>query len=415
VMHSFRSIIVIFVLLFIYSASLSTVSAKECESCHGTSGDYTFVQLSISSSTPRIVEPDTAFDHIVVVNHPGEYDATGVTIAIGLAYAPELSSTEIMSKTIPDFDTGTKTVVFKIDAGDSVNPQVITTTLTYTAEYHFEPAKYSATIETSISLGSVFLTPSVWNIDIRNGDKTTLTLTTQEEVQNVQIIPSSGLKGVISVTPENIDSINAGAEIIITIQTTGTGTGKINILFENLDGKPKKIAVDVNVRKKEDEGGIGEFWLPIGAICGVSSWFILLFVTLIGGMGRPVKRFMNKILRTAKIRKLTHCYLSYILLALALFHGVELMATIWNGLLFGWTFIFAAMSTNQGIAINLGAFAWIGMMLLSITGIFQRPLAKKMGYKKWQFTHSTLTKVALILATTHGAWLLIIRFILEGK
>lgn len=401
-------------LFLIIIAALPSVSAKDCDACHGTSGDYTFVELSLSSTTARTVEPGTTFDHILIIEHPGKYDATGVTVTINLENAPELNASGELTKTIPDFGSGTRTITFEIEAGDSNVQQVISTTLTYSAEYHFEPTEYSTTIDTSISLGAVLVTPSVWNMDLKEGDETTLTISAEDDIKNIQIVPSAGIAQGLSITPSEIPSLGAGKDAEITIKSDKAGSGKLNILFENSTGKPKKIAIDVNVAKKESSGGAGDIWLPIGAVAGVSSWIILLLITLSGGWGRPLKRLGNKIFKTAKIRKLFHCYSSYIVLALALFHGVELMATVWNGLLYGWTFVFAGMSTYQGVAVNLGTFAWISMVLLSVTGIFQRPLAKKMGYKPWQITHSTITKLALALATVHGAWLLIIRFILVG-
>ncbi len=373
---------------------------EPCHECHGNDGDYTFESLSVRSHTARVIDPGAEFEHIIEIKHPGGYDAKSVTIEIDLDSAPNLVLLDNTPLIIDLMTEGTKKINIKMKAKEPLQSQKIRTTVTYSADYHYDPTQYTEILDISVTIDRLLLSPSTWSVNLRTGDKEKIEIGVLDTVQNVVILPSDSLEGVVKIDYEIPKLLSKGNTFSINVKGQNPGSGKLNIIYEDDSGQAHKAILDVIVTQKvQDKGSL---WVQVGMITGLTSW-ILLFISVI--VGAPVKKFkpaLNKVFRNAHVRKEFHCGICYILVILALFHAVVVMTTYWQGTMLGLTYVFANSAMNYGLYINLGTTSWLLMIIVSVTGIFYKPLIKLIKYNAWRWTHNIITVVALVTALVHG-------------
>ena len=348
--------------------------SEPCHECHGTDGDYTFEGLSVRSHTRRVIDLNEEFEHIIELAHPGEYDARSIKIDIQLDSATNIMLLEKNTKTLDLLKEGTTTVSFKMRSKEPIQSQKIRTVVTYWADYHYNATKYTQILDISVTIDRLMIQPSAWSIDIKTGDSETIEVKALYTVQNVVIIPSASLDDAVKLSHDIPDTVTKGSTFEIKLKGKNPGTGKLNIVYEDEDGVPHKATLDVQVTGSSEKRT--QFWLPVGMVAGILSW-VLLFLSVI--VGTPVKRWkpaLNKLFRNALIRKEVHCGICYILLFLALFHAVVVMSTFWYGTMLENTFVFADLARDYGLYINFGSVSWVLMIIISVTGIAFRPMAR---------------------------------------
>jgi hypothetical protein len=280
--------------------------------------------------------------------------------------------------------------------------------ISYTANLHYDPTEYTEILDISITIDEIVLKPSYWTKELKLGSVTKLNLKAIEPVENISIIPSESLKRIVELDYTVATKLSSGQELIIEVNAKKVGYGKINYIYEDVNGIPHKATIDILVAPETKE--TRKIWEPIGLIGGISSWTLLFLMTIIGA---PIKKFkprFNRFFGTAVVRNEFHCAMSYILVVLALFHAVVVMGNHWNGAMLANSFIIANPNNDYGFYINLGTVAWIFMILVSVTGIFWKQLVKILKYKVWRWAHNIFTLVALISAVIHGSLLLQWRF-----
>jgi hypothetical protein len=375
--------------------------ADDCASCHGSSGGYTFKHMTLSIKTDRVIGPNTEFVHRVVVNHPGKYTSSSVTVTVDLSGAPACICVDSKSQTLGTMTGGSKEVTFTLKAGKSDSPQKITTTLTYTAKYHYDPMKYTEVAEATLTLTRMLLRPNNWSMSIDKGGSYVLSLSALGPVTNVTLIPSEAFNAVASTDTESIGALQTGDSADITISGKRAGAGVLNIAYQDVNGTPYTMAIDVSIAESVAAAGWG-LWGLIGFWVGITSLLLLMISALLGAPLKPLKAKVNKLLRTAKTRTAFHCGLSYMLLALALMHGVVVMSHWWSGIIWNDTLILAQVLDWRGYIVNLGVLSWVSMLLVSLGGAFYKPLTKAMSFNKWRLMHSGLTHIAALAALVHG-------------
>jgi hypothetical protein len=381
---------------------------EDCHVCHGTDGDYTYQGLMVKSTTPRIINPGESFEHTVVLDHPGSYTANSVNVKLNIDSAPNMFLIGADSFDIESFSDGKKTVKFNLRAFESYQPQIVRTIVTYTADYHYKPTDYTEILDISISIDRILLSPSAWSINLKDGDEKEITFTVIESAKNIHLITTSSLDNVIKIMDPIPDKITKGNTFSIKIKAKSVGSGKLNLVYEDVEGKPHKVTLDVEV--SEDLSKRGESWVLLGMVGGLLSWSLLIVMTIIGAPFKSMKTFFNKYLVSAAVRNKLHCWVCYVLLFLALFHAIVVMTHHWNAVMLSNSFIFADPSVDYGNYINLGTISWILMIVVSVTGIFIKPLAKAIKYINWRWTHNILTISALAISLTHGLIFLEYRF-----
>ncbi len=407
--HTIRYPLIILIFILISSIILTPVSADKCQDCHGTDGGYTFQPLILHASTPRVVSPNEEFEHVIIIQHPGEYEAYSISMELNLALATQLSAMSSKIIDLPAMSGGAEEVVFKLKAKDPSQSQRIRTIVRYTSSFHYDPTEITEVLDISINIDRILLEPSTWSIKISETDKKTINLKALEDVKNILILPSSSLKEIIKIESRSIQTLSKGNSIDINFQARSIGEGKLNIIYEDSSGVPHKIILDVQVTKDFKKEGM--IWVQIGIITGVLSWVILFISLVVGAPFKKLKVKLKSVFKKNIIRKEFHCGISYIISILALFHAVVVMANHWYGVVVYNSFLFADPAMDYGIYINLGTAAWLLMVVVSFTGIFWKRIIKLVKYNAWRWSHNIITLLALIISSIHVAIMLDFRFL----
>ena len=101
-----------------------------------------------------------------------------------------------------------------------------------------------------------------------------------------------------------------------------------------------------------------------------------------------MKKWSNRLFKTAKRRIAFHCALSYEVLILSVFHLATLAYGPYRELIWIWEVI-------------LGELALVIMVLISINGIFQKRIIRWWGYENWRRIHAWGTYLATFLLVIH--------------
>ncbi len=399
-------IILVLILLVMLAAA---VEARDCDDCHGTAGGYTFVPLGLNVLTARTVEEEIGFDHSVEVVHPGSYDAKEVSVTITVT--GDLQVSNDLTQTIADFSSGTKSLIFMIEPTTGGASGTISTVLTYTADYHYEPTVYTETVQISISIGSIALEPSLWSIIMDTDEQQVVTFTAQKDLENIDVVTTDATNEVMTLVGDAPTSLSSSNSFDITVKGIKSGTGTINIMGEDSNGKPFMVSVDVTVNSVANTGNM-KGWLIAGRVLAFLSYFGLIFSIIVGAPIKPMKKALNKVFGGAAVRKKFHCWQCYSLGVLALLHAVVLMAISYESITWGGFYLLAEPTDLKGIMIDLGTIGWVAMVLVSVQGFFQKTLVKGINYKVWRFTHLALMKIALITITIHSIYLFL--FVMLG-
>jgi hypothetical protein len=376
---------------------------KPCQECHGSSGDYTWEGLQVKALTPRVITPNTDFEHIISIEHPGGFDALGFTLILDLETADQITLMDIDRIEMDLYSSTKGTFKFNMSTGDPHPSQRIRTIINYTAEYHEDPTDYRIVLDTYLTIDKIMLSPSSWYLNLEKGDEKRIELEVMEPVKNVLIVPSDSLQSCANIKYDETESLSLGEKLTIKVKGKKAVEGKLNIIYEDMEGKPHKLTLTVVVTDTPFDWG--SFWVVIGAVAGISSWILLIFSLVIGAPLRKVKIMFNKVLGAALIRKETHCWVCYALLVLALFHAVVVLANHWNGAMVWYTFILADPVMDYGLWVNLGSLTWFLMILASATGLLFRPISKYLNYRFWKWSHIILTLMAIAGSSLHGGFL----------
>jgi hypothetical protein len=406
-LKNFSIIFIIIVLCLIITGTI-TATADRCQDCHGTDGGYTFEPLIIQASTPRVASPGEEFEHVIIIQHPGEYEALEVVVELNLGSATQLTALSQSTQRLPTMTEGTKEVVFKLKAKEPSQSQRIRTIVKYTSSLHYDPTEIIEVLDISVNIDKILLEPSAWSIEMSESGEKSIDLTAIEDVKNIDILPSSTLDKIVNLNSAPTQTLQKGNSIKLDLEAKAVGSGKLNIIYEDSLGIPHKVVLDVEV--SEDIEKEGKFWIQVGIITGILSWVVLFISLLVGAPFKKVKVTLNKIFKTSPIRKEFHCGISYIISVLALFHAVVVMANHWYGVVLNNSYLIANIDMDYGWYINLGTIAWIFMVGVSFTGIFWKKIIKIIKYNAWRWTHNIFTILALAISSIHVTIMLHFRF-----
>jgi len=239
-------------------------------------------------------------------------------------------------------------------------------------------------------------------VEVSKGTTYTLNLKANDAIRNLTLLDSPNLDSVASVSDITQSDMAKDNSLGLLITGKKDGTGILNVAYQDLNGTPYKISIDVKVTSSvATESGWG-LWGIIGFWVGISSLVILIVSAVVGAPMKVLKTRVNKVLRTARTRTAVHCGISYMLLALALMHGVVVMSHWWSGLIWNNTMILAQILDWRGYIVNLGVLSWVAMLLVAVGGAFYKPLVKTIKINKWRIFHTGLTLIALLAALVHG-------------
>jgi hypothetical protein len=191
----------------------------------------------------------------------------------------------------------------------------------------------------------------------------------------------------VTVNPDKILSSKKGdtETIMLSINNEKQIEGNISIQwFEN----SKKESIQINFRYSPPSEEEINIYSLIGRITGLLSLILLICSIIFSGINRKIRKNINKIIK-AKKRVLVHCYISWGLLFLSVFHGIILLIGPYS------EFIWMA-------EIILGYLTAISMLIVSINGTFMNQISKIIGPNLWRKTHGYYSYLTLILCIIHA-------------
>jgi hypothetical protein len=236
-----------------------------------------------------------------------------------------------------------------------------------------------------IIVGSLSLAPLVWALEMANG-RSGFTLLANSDVSNVTIHSPEN----VVTTPSSHPHLFTGemAYFGLTADFNGEDEEDINdplIISWEEDGSSYVAAIKVMYNPPSEEE---TNYVPlVGRAVGFISFIILVISTLTGGTISGIKSFLNRKLG-ARRRRNVHCAISWLLLGLALYHGMILV-----------TGVYYQVAWN--ILIVLGWLAIISMIVASLAGLFMTWFIKRMGRRNWRILNIGSSVIPIMLVVVH--------------
>jgi cytochrome b561 len=145
--------------------------------------------------------------------------------------------------------------------------------------------------------------------------------------------------------------------------------------------------------------GLHGIYRTIGRILGFLGFTLLVVSIFTGGFFKKATKKINKALRGSRKRIRWHCTISYLILLISLIHAALLMYghysyAMWNG-------IFLIGVPEEAPGVNWGTISLVIMICISLGGIFQKSISRKIGKKKWKRLHGWLSIIAVVLTVLH--------------
>jgi hypothetical protein len=222
------------------------------------------------------------------------------------------------------------------------------------------------------------VTPSSWTVIISE-EGTKVTLFINREIKNLEIVTPKG----ISAEPNEVSSAHAGDEIKVFFSTS---------VYEKVEGN---ISVSWQEDDLREEITLFALYTPaevdyfslIGRVTGMFSFFLLIASIVLGGVGKKIRRVIDRGIG-AGCRVRIHCFISWFLFVICIFHGLILVIGPYRD------FIWSA-------ELVLGYLSITCILILGISGSFKGTIVKKIGLAGWRKMHMYYALVALLLCILH--------------
>ena len=226
------------------------------------------------------------------------------------------------------------------------------------------------------------MNPSTWSI-VMDETETIFYLLIKRDIEQINIIPPEE----VTVIPKTITSLNKGdtENIQIVINKNKQIEGKITINWiENSTEKSLQISLNY-FPQKEEEISLNSL---AGRITGMLSLILLICSIVLSGINKTIRKKINYKINSKK-RIWLHCYVSWGLFFLSIFHGIVLLIGPYTE--------FIWMSE-----IVIGYLTAISMFAVSINGLFIKQISKIIGPRLWRKTHGYYSYLSLILCLIHA-------------
>ena len=227
-------------------------------------------------------------------------------------------------------------------------------------------------------------------------------LVPNEDIDRVEINVSAELEGSTNITPMNLTNLQEAVPSNIAVRLldpTAQGTIQFTWWAGNRTGT---VILTVAIPPGISSGSDGEIFVLVGRVTGVISFVLLIVSTMLCLNLKRWKKFTLR--KLGKKRLLLHCYVSYAIVATSLVHLIVLIA---RGK-YSSHFEYGILMTGQNAFFyNLGYFTLLSMILLGLTGIYQKRMMRYfrerdyIPYAAWRFVHVVLTVLASVLVLMH--------------
>ena len=400
-------------------------SGDDCASCHtgsGANADYRYVGPGLSFMAPTFVQPNSTFDAVLTVQGPGTYELRDLKATIDLAKAPgmTLTSGEGALRSIPSMDgsSQTRTLSWRIGSGEAPRSCTFAVDVSYTVHYRHnsgggkDNSDYTAHLsqDTEVVRTPFDISASTIQAAVGRASSVVINITAREELHNVELVPGLSLKNFTTIAPSKLGTLQKEQMRTVTINITPDRAlehGIISIIWSTDTEGSNRSSIDIGVRTfVEQVGGASDNgqmenlrW--VGRVTGFIDLVLLIVLMPTGGAFKRALPSLNRAMGGAKRRVDVHCALSYLLLTVVVLHATVLMTGHYKGAASGLFLV----AKGEYLSINLGTIALCLMAVISLLGMFQRPLVKAIGRRAWGWTHGIISYTALALIVVHLLWI----------
>jgi len=397
------------------SGKVASADSEECGSCHSGIKTFTFRE-----EVPAEIPAGSSFNYTVtMVNHKGndgnphqlrdneltlELDGEGVRLADG----------EELTKSCPDIKSpGEKSVSWQLEAVDEGGAKLrvfINSTAHYNHDSSSNPDDYryfKSGPSQEIQVKDLPLTLSHYAFAVQEGETGEFFFDIQlkENVTDLVMEIPSELKETLSFnsthpnwTGTGFSGLGRSENVRVRLNFSGNQPleSVLVLRWVNASQEVESLEIIFTVYAEEQGGDEEDDYKTISKYLGWFSISTLIFVNVLGSKLEPVKKLMKKLFLKHSVKIKVHCWLSYLLLATVLIHGIIHMLDQDT--------IFLNPAGNR--YVFLGDLSTIFMGVVAVNGIFQKQFIRKLGVTKrsfliWRIIHTGGSLGALVTALLH--------------
>ncbi len=330
------------------------------------------------------------------------YDVLDIQASIDLSTGLSLPADDDGGRDTADLSSGNSATLTWTVVADEAGPGEVTVDIEGTVYYEHSsgaPDQYDYTITDSLQIEiiDVPLKLSFYSINLVEGQARSydLVLTSNETLENMVLTPSSSIADFIEITSsetdwqDGFDVLPANSSRIVTISVDGRKeiSGTIGLVWtSNTSGIGQLNLTITIIGKAEAAGSSVDFFRLAGRASGMVLFGLAFVSIVLGGFPPQVRKRLRK-MGAKRIR--WHCNISYLILALSIFHAMVLLAGPFG-------------SQPFAGGMRPGWFALIAVTLLAVNGALMKPFIRKLGRRTWRWMHIICSVVFIVTMIVHA-------------
>jgi len=390
--------------------------SEECGSCHGSIRTF-----SLRENAPSEIPTNTTFSYeVVIINHAGNdgnahhlKDNEFTLEIVGDVVRP--AAGETYTKSCPDILTSKnggpeeKTVNWTLETtgeGEAEIKVYVNSTAHYDHKSDGDPDDYRYFKESenrtiTVKTLPIVLSDYAFSVQKEKTETFVLVMEVRENISGFVVEMPSNSRNPIAFNSSHPDWTGNGFHelsrddiVLFEITFTGERSRDETVLLRWKDSSNTTQSLELRFMvysKGKGGGGDDKFYKDVSKVLGYVSLGLLVLLSVVGSRAKSVKKIVMKFFRKQRRRVVTHCILSYLLLATSLVHGLYHM--IKKETLF--------LDPVKRFDIFLGDLSFVLMIIIALNGIYQKKLVDRIGYKNWRLIHAGGSVGILFTAVVH--------------
>ncbi|MGQ9583224.1 MAG: hypothetical protein ACUVV6_06895 [Thermoplasmatota archaeon] len=375
-------------------ASGASPVLTRCEFCHSgpnPGGGYTLYPPSVRLVHPPLIPPGYRANVTLTVSHPGGYEMTQPRATLSVSGQGRLEPGTDPSLALEPLTAAGGELSGRWELESSGESGAIHINLTFVCRLHhshIDPAMGNSGLWALVRPDVVLvrqtaLVPLASELVLREGQNQSLTLSVLSPSRNLSLSPSPPLEPALEMGEVPGGELEPGALLDIRLRArrgaAPVQNGALTLLWENETGAEESALVTIRVvAPRAPTGGAGSPARLAGRATGIASLGLLiasLALGLVRGGGRRRVR--------------VHCAVSWLILALSIYHGTLLALGPYSSM--AWT-----------PYLILGWVSAALMAIASVSGLLRRWMTRTLGAKRWHNLHRYATALALVIVVIHA-------------
>lgn len=365
-----------------------------CESCHSgpsPGGGYTLYPPSVQLIHPPLIPPGYKANVTLTVSHTGGYELTQPRATLSVSGQGRLEPGTGPSLTLERLTATGGECSGRWELESSGESGAIHINLTFVCRLrhsHIDPAIGDSSLWALVRPGVVLvrktaLVPLASELVLREGLNQSLTISVLSPSRNLSLSPSTPLEPALEIGEVPGGELEPGALLDIQLRArrgaAPVQNGVLTLLWENETGAGESALVTIRVdAPRAPAGGAGSPVRLAGRATGIASLGLLIASLALGLVREGGRR-----------RVRVHCAVSWLILALSVYHGALL-----------------ALGPYRSMAwaphLILGWVSAALMATASVNGLLRRWMTRTLGAEGWRNLHRIATALALVIVVVHA-------------